>query len=521
MGDEREWTVDDPSEELWAAIDELREKRDKLVAISRTEAMSFNQRAEIYKRQIATGPANMKMGAESQLRMLDQQKNFSEQNLQRNTRAIDTKIQELNRILDEKKVRGSLLNHRDCLDSDPIDQRQLEEGLQDVKQDVSTLKETTKALAGQITALKAEAAEHKAALDASIDAIRLEAKNANEFSEEMYSQIYALQAQSQLLMAEYDAKQAALREKQYIEENPSYATVYNTVFSKMNEIFVASKALASGMVTREKYSDGDRAAQYMSLLSEQVPFPAAGMVMGCLTNRVQALSDKREEERVANITSHANGFSEMDEICDGISRGLVFAYEEQICAMTQSGVATFAECLVRGVMEFLSTPPHERDMGLLRVDDSGDDTETASLVAQIVVFLGRTDYQKKERSIEQVTSCFPFMDFAMFQWFNKRTPTAQSLERARHPVAIACRIPNASWTDVGIFQYTGLRTTSGTLFEGPGSLSELYGYRLGTARDATLLGYLEQPKRTKGHVVPLTAEQLDRNPEAHTKFWRG
>ncbi|OQS04450.1 hypothetical protein THRCLA_03313 [Thraustotheca clavata] len=505
MADEREWTIDDSSEELWAAIDELRDKKDRLMTINRTEAMSFNQRADMFKRQITTGPPGGKANAENQLRMLEQQKRFSEQNLQRNTRTIDTKIQEINRILEEKKVR---------------DQKLLEEGLNEVQNDVSNLKETTKALAGQINVLRKEANERKAEFDKNIADIRKQAKEANEISEEMYSQLYALQADSQLLMAEYDAKQQNLREKQYIEENPSYSTVYSTVFSKVNEIFVASKALASGMVTREKYSDGDRAAQYMTLLTESIPFPAANMVMGCLTNRVQALSDQREHERVNNITSNANSFSEMDEICDWISRGLVFAYEEQICAMTQRGVAVFSECLVRGVMEFLSTPQHEREMGLNFVpNDEVDSDPAATLVSQLVVFLGRHDYKKREASIEKVTGCMPFMDFAMFSMFNKKTPTAKSLQRARNPVVIECRIPNVSWTDVGIFQSTGIRTSEQSVFHADHSQPDIYGYRLSTVRDAAMLGYFQYPKRAKSHVLPLNESQLARDPEAHSKFW--
>ncbi|EQC40094.1 hypothetical protein SDRG_02748 [Saprolegnia diclina VS20] len=500
MADDREWTLEDSSEELWAAIDELRAKRDKLVTINRTEAMSFTQRTDMFKRQMATAAPAMKQSVQAQLRMIEQQKTFSEQNFQRNTRAIDTKIETINRLLEEKKVR---------------DQRQLEEGLQTVQQDVVTLKATTQALAGQIDVLKTEARERKADFDKSIAAIRDEAKSASEMTEDMCTQIYALQAQSQLLMAEYDAKQADLREKQYIEENPTYAMVYSTIFSKVNEVFVASKALASGMVTREKYSDGDRAAQYMTLLSESVPFPGANLVLGCITNRVQALSDKREEDRVANITSNANSFSEMDEICDTVARGLVFAYEEQLCAMTRHGASVFSECLVRGVLEFLSTPPYERGV------PSDDDASTASLVAQIVTFFGRRDYVKREAAIEKMTGCMPFADFAMFHWFNKKTPTASTLERSRRPVPIECRLPkDVPWTDVGILQLSGIRTREGDHYDGDAAQPHVYGYRLASARDAALLGYFSAA-RQPGYVVPLNDDQLSRNPEAHTKFWRG
>ncbi|RQM21916.1 hypothetical protein B5M09_009328, partial [Aphanomyces astaci] len=103
MSDEAEYSVDTPSEELWNAIDELRQKRDKLMTISRAEEMGFNQRQDMYKRQV-TNPA-MKANAETQLRMMQQQRTFAEQNLRRNTQKIDVQIDTINRLLEEKKVR--------------------------------------------------------------------------------------------------------------------------------------------------------------------------------------------------------------------------------------------------------------------------------------------------------------------------------------------------------------------------------------------------------------------------------
>ncbi|KAF0720520.1 Aste57867_239 [Aphanomyces stellatus] len=506
MSDEVEYTLDTPSEELWNAIDELRQQRDKLMTIQRSQEMGMNQRESMYKSQM-NNPA-MKANAENQLRMMQQQKTFAEQNLRRNTQKIDGQINEINRLLEEKKVR---------------DQRELEVGLTEVKSDVSTLKITTSALTGQINALKAEAAERKKEFDASISEVRKEAAASAEWGEDVYAKIYELQAQSQVLMAEYDTKQKALREKQYIEENPSYARVYSTVFSKMNEIFIASKAIASGMVTREAYSDGEKMAKCMSLLGDQIPFPPAQMVMAQLTNRVEALAAKREEDRVNQISANASSFSEMDEICDWIARGLVFAFEEQIQAMTTDGVATFSDCLVRGVMEFLSTPAALRDAGLPFHSASASPMEPAELlVSQLLVFLCRTDYEKHETAVEKVSSgCFSFLNFGLLASFSKRSAPAAALERSKTPVPIACRIPGAEWTDVGIFQLSGLRTAAGEIWYGDDARPDLYGYRLGSLRDAAQLRYLAYPMRTPSKVLALTDDQLDRNPEAHRKFWEG
>ena len=177
--------------------------------------------------------------------------------------------------------------------------------------------------------------------------------------------------------------------------------------------------------------------------------------------------------------------------------------------------SVFSECLVRGVLEFLSTPPYERGVPL------DDDASTASLVAQIVTFLGRRDYVKREAAIEKMTGCMPFADFAMFHWFNKKTHTASALERSRRPVPIECRLPkDVPWTDVGILQLSGIRTRQGDHYDCDAAQPEVYGYRLASARDAAVLGYFSAA-RQPGFVVPLNDDQLNRNPEAHTKFWRG
>ncbi|RHY71692.1 hypothetical protein DYB34_004306 [Aphanomyces astaci] len=468
--------------------------------------MGFNQRQDMYKRQV-TNPA-MKANAETQLRMMQQQRTFAEQNLRRNTQKIDVQIDTINRLLEEKKVR---------------DQRELEVGLTEVKSDVTNLKVVTSALTGQINALKAEAQERKKEFDASIADVRKQAASSAEWTEDVYAKIYTLQAQSQVLMAEYDAKQKALREKQYIDENPSYSLVYSTVFSKMNEIFIASKAIASGMVTREAYSDGEKMASYMTLIGEQIPFPPAQMVMQCLTNKVEGIATKREEDRVNNISSTANSFSEMDEICDWIARGLVFAFEEQIQAMTAKGVAAFSECLVRGVMEFLSTPAAERDIGLPHPSSADSPLDPgALLVSQVLVFLCRSDYHKIENAVERVSSgCFSFFEFSFLAAFSQRSGTATTLERSKTPVTIETRLPGVEWTDVGIFHLSGLRTATGMTWYGDDARPDLYGYRLGGLRDAAQLQYVEYPTRAPSKVLPLTDDQLDRNPEAHRKFWEG
>ncbi|KAJ3123899.1 hypothetical protein HK100_011442 [Physocladia obscura] len=170
----RDFTIDDTNDEIYAAIDALRSEKDRLA------------------------------GKPMQLKMIDNQVQLAEQNLRRLSTSYENKIKLLNRILDEKKVRGEF----------SINQAFLEKGLEEVQTDVANLKVETSFLAGQINLLKKESEERKKEFDDQIADIRTKAADQNSWTEEIYSQVYTLQANSQLLMAEYEEKQKNLREKE-------------------------------------------------------------------------------------------------------------------------------------------------------------------------------------------------------------------------------------------------------------------------------------------------------------------
>ncbi|KAJ3264452.1 hypothetical protein HDU77_008467 [Chytriomyces hyalinus] len=596
---DRTWTVDDENADLYAAIDTLRKEKAHMDYIWQSQTMAY----ENQKRIQGSNPM--------QLKMVENSRTFAIQNRNRTLGEYDSKIDVLQRILDEKKVR---------------DHEILEKAVEEVQLDVTNLKIETSSLAGQINILKQEAAQRKKEFDSKLNEIRSEAKDQKEWNEEVYAKIYALQADSQLLMSEYEEKQRDLREKQYIDSDPNTAAFYGRIFSKINETFVASKAIQSGMIDRAKYSKGDQAASYIELLGSMIPLPGAGAVLGYISQGVAYLSDRREGERINNITSNALGFSEMDEICDWIARGLLFAYEEQISVLTTDAAGTFAECCVGYILEFLASTESDRTIAIDQTRPTivhHVDAETASISSTGIIPSVAQDPMSAMSPREQMVS-----DLLVYM-SNRRG--VRNGKYGLSNVALDTRVPGLQWTDRGIIKQTGLRTITGSLFHGappapkeaklrarqaamvkqtsqsspnleaPGngapldgsptaelpkppalkkspsvgsrlfrwgspkeqikaaqevvqSVTELkgkagdaalklsfkaagriddllaademsrpdvYGYRLGTHREAVLLGMVEVASRVPSKVLPLSAERLARDPKAMAKFWQG
>ncbi|KAJ3026492.1 UNVERIFIED_CONTAM: hypothetical protein HDU68_005570 [Siphonaria sp. JEL0065] len=469
---ERTYTIDDTNEDMWEAIDLLRKDKDRAYAISQSQRMGQDMQRKMH--------ANNPM----QLKMLDQQIELQAQMQRRQTSLIDNKIQDLNRLLDAKKVR---------------DQELLEKGLEDVQNDVSNLKVETASLAGQINLLKKEASERKKEIDDHINQVRAQAAKQEEWNEEIYSQVYSLQANSQLLMAEYDEKQKNLREKQYIEADPNTNAFYKKVFSKMNEVFIASKAIQSGMVSRTQYAAGDKAAGYITLIGSMIPLPAAATIAGYVSKGVQYLSDKREGDRINNISSNALGFSEMDEICDWISRGLVFAYEEQIRALTSDAASKFAECCVVYVLDFLARTEAQktaateaREAATAAADaaataspsqtqapplpvrplprGSSTDTIGANNVPTSVTSSSASissEQQPPQPPAEKITvSPRDALVSDLLLYMSNRTGVKNG-KYGLQDVELATRIPGLTFTDRGIIKQCGLRTETGAFYHAP------------------------------------------------------
>ncbi|KAI8607168.1 hypothetical protein BC830DRAFT_1159400, partial [Chytriomyces sp. MP71] len=376
-----------------------------------------------------------------QLKMVDNQIQLSEQVLRGSVNKIDNKVRDLERTLDEKKARD----------------------IETVQQDVENLKEDVSGLAGQINILKKEAAERKKTIDDEMNKIRVQAADQSAWNEDVYSKLYELQANSSLLMAEYEEKQKQLREKQYIDSDANTSAFYSKIFSKMNEVFVASKAIQSGMVDRSKYSNGDKAVGYITLVGSLIPLPAAATILGYVAQGVQYLSDKRESERINNITSNALGFSEMDEICDWISRGLCFAYEEQIRALKASAAETFAECCVAYILEFLAKKDEDRrvpidpsvDTTIVHVATDADGNplgEAGSGVIPSVAHAAASALSPQEQLVSD-----------LLVYMSKRRGVRNGSYMMSN-VKLEARIPGIEWTDWGIIKQTGLRTPSGTIY---------------------------------------------------------
>ncbi|KAJ3129432.1 hypothetical protein HK100_008630 [Physocladia obscura] len=401
----------------------------------------------------------------------------------------------------------------------------------------------------------------------------------------------------------------------------------------MNEVFIASKSIQSGMVSRAAYSKGDKAASYLTLAGSLIPFPAATAVLGYIAQGVQYLSDKREEDRINNVTGNALGFSEMDEICDWIARGIVFAYEEQIRALKTDSAKTFAECCVKYVLDFLATEDSERAVHL--------DEKSNATVVHVSSEDGTVTNVATIPAQEIASSPQETLVSDLLVYMSRRTGVKNGAY-GLSDVKLETRIPGVTFTDRGIIKQTGLRTANGTFYHAPPpappgktqkqSISpaerarqtlakavesprtiaaghpgvpasplptppsgtppdspapsmtrsrsfsklfkwksenpkelvkeasetakgvvdlketatkmavnvalnaqekfgamlsgdepcrpDIYGYRLGTVREAVLLGMIEVSK-VHSKIIPLTPEQVARDPKAQSKFWTG
>ncbi|KAI9341707.1 hypothetical protein BDR26DRAFT_860141 [Obelidium mucronatum] len=439
-------------------------------------------------------------------------------------------------------------------------------------------------------------------------------------------------------MAEYEEKQQNLREKQYIEADPNTNAFYKKVFSKMNEVFVATKAIKSGMVSRSQYSAGDKAAGMITLVGSLIPLPAAATVLGYVSKGVQYISDKREGERINNITSNALGFSEMDEICDWLSRGLVFAYEEQIRALTTEAADQFAECCVVYILDFLARTEDEKTAAAEAREASTTQSHPPRPLTREASSdtIGANNAPTSVASTpvpttpDEVTATTPTEKVtispreALVSDLLIYMSNRQGVKNGKYgfkDIELKTRIPGLVFTDRGIIKQSGLRTIHGTVYHAPppppppptsgdpleqvergirrgvqkglrepreksrdpkspnmqrtpsigarlfrwgqahsnpldavktyGAAKEeaaataldmslkfkevfgavisgeepcrpdIYGYRLGTQREATELGLFQVASRTVSRVVPLSAEQLSRDPTAQSKFWTG
>ncbi|ETW06852.1 hypothetical protein H310_02986 [Aphanomyces invadans] len=106
LSDTPAWTIDTPTESLWAAEDELRQRRQTLISDHRNDRRNFKQRFDTYRKLMATNP-HMRSNAEMQLQMMNQQKDVAKENFEREMDKVVSQIETIERLVDRQMLLGT------------------------------------------------------------------------------------------------------------------------------------------------------------------------------------------------------------------------------------------------------------------------------------------------------------------------------------------------------------------------------------------------------------------------------
>eukprot|EP01137_Pigoraptor_chileana_P002810 Opistho-2@42162 len=300
----------------------------------------------------------------------------------------------------------------------------------------------------------------------------LEARMKVSPSESLQQQIDALRRRQEVLEDEYNERRAMDARQRYIDGDERLSRFYRSVLVKLQEFFLACKALDSGKITREANTTRDRVAQGIELLGDWVPFPGATTIATVLSKAVSLSSDKREEKRAANVADMVGTFREIDSVTEEVACELTRRYEEQIQSLRKDGARDLGECAVKYMMVYISF-----------VDTSHSTVQKMLLEAVTSVRLRTNTFDAKLITLPT---------------FSHKAIAAEG---------------KRDWTDEGIFLRTGIRTSDGRYFGGKkvgDARPEKYGYRLGTAHEAASLGLKETEGRVETDVAELTANALSK-----------
>ncbi|KAI9192912.1 uncharacterized protein BJ171DRAFT_590272 [Polychytrium aggregatum] len=458
------YSIESTSEELWEVLSQLEQSKIEL-ADKYHQSEKFNafqlSNFEKYLQRDKGKPGEQNW--RSQINLHQFRVNTARDQFRRSTAEFDEKIRFINQLLEEKKV---------------ADQRAIEATVETVSKDLSHFRLETAANFDAVAAqfqkqqsqLDNALAEHRAEINAKLQAIEHTVAQQQQWTEDLYGQFYSLKSDQQLLMEEYHRKQRDLNEKKYIEVDEGLCEFYRTVISKLVEVFVACKSLNSGMVVRDNYSQADKVAKYIALAGDHIPLPGASAVVGWIAKGAQFYADKVEGDRIATVSSLTTTTGEIDQLSEGIARGFTFKYEEQIRALPLPSCRLFGECIVQYTLRYLWGA-------------SGND-----------------HHPSPSSSGDFITDILEGVHFVQFKsgLFNLTTHK------------IPCRIPGVTWSDEGIIKHCGIRTSSGRHWAGGEAKALKYGYCLARKELAQKLVMYKEPGRSPSRVLYLSEKQLAR-----------
>jgi TPR repeat protein len=270
----------------------------------------------------------------------------------------------------------------------------------------------------------------------------------------------------ELLEEEMENERIINQEQNRLSENEPISFFYLHIQRKLTELFTGYIALDSGLVQRTT-DTVDTLTGGIRLLGELVPLPGTGLVTSVIAAGIDYLHEERlrcKREAVARLI--VNPLQMGREIELG-ARLVSNMYEPQIESLDERSAELLAEC---GVYHFIY------------YIQENDEEDVGSLSEQLVRALAHFNREPR--------------------WFITIIPRERE-------IAI---IDGTRWTDLGIFQKSGIVLEDSTYYEGDPEMARIYGYRKWTQAGAERSGFRRVPVVESTEVSPHTEQSPDAEP---------
>lgn len=294
--------------------------------------------------------------------------------------------------------------------------------------------------------------------------------------EELHHQLHELQVSQELLMKDYRAKQNLLAKQAYLYQTPQLRFFYRCVQLKLAEVFLAIKSLASGMIDIPVSKKTQIAQKVIEIIGGNIPLPGASLIAAVIGKGLGMKDEADAKRRIEQQSASVPTIADIETIAESTARELSYRYEEQLMQLTPEGAKMLGACALARIMCYM--------------DDHFGDLAAGAESAQLQECMTK----QLMASVFKVKLKQGFLGVA-----NKKIPTEHGQQ---------------DWTENGIFMGAGIIVKAAKegdqdmYFSGKMKLHvtptevfvidtkpEKYGYRLGTAEEATGLGLKQTPGR--------------------------
>ena len=321
-------------------------------------------------------------------------------------------------------------------------------------------------LTANINAIEAQQKEFERAQEEFFRAITLSIEDLKATVLQHTEQLVVLYREREVMLSERLIVQQLAAAVKFIMDRPLLKAFYNHLQSKLTELFLAYKSLASGALSRAETTTDTMVGYAINLAGGMIPYvgDVATMVAEIAYGTVR---DGREDAIFACVSSIVVNMDEMTQLVKAAARLTLYKLEYQLEKLDGKGEAeSLAECVVGYYLAGLRSKAIELK-------------ENASVYEQLSLCL------------------FKYEPAGMFAYLNETVLKT-------HP---SYDLPK--WTARGSLKESGIATSDGVCLAHPKASVKTYGYRFGSVEEAVQLGYVESSTR----VDP--AHPLRENPYRH------